>query len=85
MGIDRFLSPALLKPALATLGIEKARLDYDEKSRQVVLAVCISGVTKFAAVPCGRTYTLAEICAALDARPSAAPAADPAPIAKPPP
>jgi hypothetical protein len=75
-----YLSPSILKPALAVAGITAARLDYDPQSRQVVLAIQIHGKTRFAYAPTGRTLTLAQICELLDAEPPADQAESPPPI-----
>ena len=52
----------LLEPLLASQGIEAAHLAYDPATSQVVLALRISGQTRFTCLPIGRTFTRAEIC-----------------------
>jgi hypothetical protein len=64
----------ILEPLLASQGIEAGQVAYDPITSQVVLALRISGQTRFTCIPTGRTFTRAEICRLIAGRSQDAPA-----------
>lgn len=72
-------SDTILESIIASQGIQAARCDFDEASRQVVLSIRIRDQINYAAIPTGRVLTVLEICRLVKAGLSKAPqiAADP--------
>lgn len=72
-------SDTILESIIASQGIQAARCDFDQASRQVVLSIKIRDQINYAAIPTGRVLTVLEICRLVKAGLSKAPqiAADP--------
>jgi len=58
-----FSSPKMIKLALTTAGVEKARLDHDRDRDELVLSVLVAGEIKHVRIPIGITYTIDELAA----------------------